>query len=80
MLHHMRVFSRGLYLHRCQHGSNSGTARVHVTQPSASCYSIQDTVPHAVFECLGLVVVHKTPGWEVGLQDIATASDLRMWL
>ena len=37
-------------------------------------------MPHAVFECPGLVVVHKPPGWEVDAEDVGLANDLCIWL
>ena len=37
-------------------------------------YYIQEkAVPHATFVCPGLVVVHKPPGWEVGIQQNGVA-------
>ena len=82
MLHHMRSFSRGLDYHGCQNATISSAAPrvVLVMQPWASCYNTLDTVPHAIFGCLGLVVVCKPPGWEVGTQDIGKASGLCIWL
>ena len=82
MLHHMRIFSRDLDCHRCQHATISSAAPrvVLVLQPGAPCYNTQGTVPHAVFGCPGLVVVHKPPGWEVGAQDLTSANDLYIWL
>ena len=77
----MRAFSRGLD-HCCQNEPNSRTTPrgVLVGQPCASCFSTQDTVLHAIFGCLGLVVVHKPPGWEVGTQARGLANDVRIWL
>ena len=81
MLHHMHVFSCDLDKigwYRCQKAPNSsGTPRISlVRQPCASCSNIQDYVPHAVFRCPGLIMVHKPPGWEVGAQDLTTANSL----
>ena len=82
LLHHMRTFSRGLDYHRRQDANSSAAPRVMlVMQPCAShCYTQEEAVPHAVFRCLGLVMVHKPPGWEVGTQDIGIASGLCIWL
>ena len=82
MLHHIRISSRGLDYHRCQNATNFSAAPrvVLVIQPCAPCFNTQDTVPHAVFGCPDLVVVHKPPGWEVGAQDVTIAYDLCIWL
>ena len=48
--------------------------------PGVSCYNSQDTVPYVLFECLGLVVVHKPPSWEVSTEGLRCAYDLFMWL
>ena len=37
-------------------------------------------MPYAVFECPGLVVVHRPPGWEVDAEDVGATKDLTLWI
>ena len=82
MLRHMHMFSRFLDDHCCQNATNFRAAPHGVVsvQPCIPCYNTQDVVPHSTFGCYGLAVVHKPPGWEVGVEDLTIANNLCTWL